>query len=456
MRHIGMSKRACHRGKFAQVGRLFASSLAISVLMTFAATVVWGQQTYSETILASFNGTNGANPMGALLQTAGGSFYGTTSAGGANNLGTVFKIDSGGTLTTLYSFGSSTTDGSTPKGSLVQLTGGTGLLYGTTELGGLYGMGTVFSVSQDGVVTIVYNFGATASDGANPWAALTASHDGTTLYGTTANGGSSGLGTVFSMTPMGQENWVYSFCSSNDGVQPLAPVIDGGDGYLYGTTSGGGPGGTVFKIPYAGAQPCSDVILLQGPNSNFNYGTSAALLLGTDGNFYGVTQGSGSGPDGGVLFELTQSDEFSVLHTFGYGTPDPDGSDPAYALIQGTSGAFYGTTAAGGANGGGTLFSFSTGTLTTLYNFGASASDGKSPNGIIQGVDGGFYGTTYSGGSAGDGILFKVAVGTASTTPATGSGSSGSGGGGAFGMFSVLWLGSLLIINLGLGVQKQR
>src|ERR1700678_247705 len=100
MRQVGMIKRACDRGKYAQLGSLFASVLAVSVLMTFAATVVWGQQTYSETILASFNGANGANPMGALLQTTDGSFYGTTSAGGANNLGTVFKIDSGGTLTT--------------------------------------------------------------------------------------------------------------------------------------------------------------------------------------------------------------------------------------------------------------------------------------------------------------------------------------------------------------------
>jgi uncharacterized repeat protein (TIGR03803 family) len=441
----------CDR-RFALCRSLVVSVFVGLFVSELVAPPVWAAQAASESILASFNDPvlhNGSNPVGSLLQASDGSLYGTTTTGGTNNLGTVFKIDSGGTLTTLHSFGSSTTDGSNPNGSLIQLTS-TGLLYGTTKLGGggdSPGGGTIFSISTAGSETIVYSFplvGTGFTDGSNPYAGLLASQDETTLYGTTSNGGANYLGTVFSITPTGQENWLYSFCSSNDGVQPLAPVIDGGDGYLYGTTSGGGAAGTVFKIPYAGAQPCSDVILLKGPSGDFNYGTSAALLLGTDGNFYGVTQGSGYGPNGGVLFELTKDGIVSVLHTFGYGTNDPDGSNPSYATIQGADGTLYGTTNTGGANGQGTLYSFANGTFSTLYSFGASNTDGANPNGIILGSDGAIYGTTANGGTVGLGTIFKITLSDASSPIS----SSKSGGGGAIGLFSLLWLSLYLIVRL--------
>lgn len=169
---------------------------------------------------------------------SGSSLYGTTSEGGTSGLGTVFRLkDTSGTWTesVIYNFAGGTGDGSYPYAGLL-LSGG--VFYGTTYYGGTYGAGTVFSLSASGntwTETVIYNFGG-AGDGANPHAPLTVSSG--VLYGTTYNGGASGDGTVFSLTPSGgswTEAVLYSF-SGTDGQSPHGGVVVGSEGVLYGTT----------------------------------------------------------------------------------------------------------------------------------------------------------------------------------------------------------------------------
>ena len=136
------------------------------------------------TTLHSFNGTDGATPYAGLVQGSDGNFYGTTIEGGTNGYGAVFNISTNGVLTNLYSFGGD--DGATPYAGLVQ--GSDGYFYGTTEKGGTHGYGTVFNISTNGMLTSLYSFTRGVDDGGNPYAALVQGSDGY-LYGTTEQAG---------------------------------------------------------------------------------------------------------------------------------------------------------------------------------------------------------------------------------------------------------------------------
>ncbi len=208
------------------------------VLLVCAATAVISRaQTF--TTLANFEGLNGSRPLGSLVQGADGDIYGTTSAGGANGLGTIFKTTPDGAVTTLYSFGSSPTDGSVPYGGLVQ--GVDGNFYGTTSESGansnqVFAGGTVFKITPGGALTTLHSFNV--SDGAYPVASLVQGSDGN-FYGTTEQGGASGNnGTVFKITPDGALTTLFSFGSQADyGAAPSGPLIQAPDGNFYGTTS---------------------------------------------------------------------------------------------------------------------------------------------------------------------------------------------------------------------------
>jgi len=209
-----------------------------------------------ETALYSFRGGNdGANPLAGLIDV-GGTLYGTTVGGGTNGCGgggcgTVFKVTTAGVEKVLHSFQGGT-DGLEPKASLVNV-GGT--LYGTTFYGGNGGpcCGTVFKITTAGAKTVLHSFQG-GSDGENPQTGLI--NVGGTLYGTTniggtgnCNGQDPGCGTVFKITTAGAETVLYSFLGGSDGENPQAGLINVG-GTLYGTTANGGASGngTVFKI----------------------------------------------------------------------------------------------------------------------------------------------------------------------------------------------------------------
>ena len=208
------------------------------------------------------------NPYGALLQATDGNLYGTTEAGGANGVGTVFKITTSGTLTTLYSFCSQSgcMDGYLPYAGLVQATNGD--LYGTTGFGGAScadtgGCGTIFKITKSGALTTLHSFCSQngCPDGKKPFAGLIQATNGN-LYGTTVGGGANGGGTLFKITTSGTVTTLYSFCSQSacaDGQTPLAVLVQATNGDLYGTTGFGGANcadtggcGTIFKITKSG------------------------------------------------------------------------------------------------------------------------------------------------------------------------------------------------------------
>jgi uncharacterized repeat protein (TIGR03803 family) len=199
-------------------------------------------------ILHSFNGPDGAGPSAGLIMDSVGSLYGTTRAGGANQLcpqeggcGTVFKLDANHKLTLLHSFVGGA-DGWAVGSGLVS--DAQGNLYGTTLGGGTSNMGTVYEVTKSGKERILHSFTG-APDGADPAATLFLDSDGL-FYGTTYSGGdvscvgaTYGCGTIFQIDKSGNEKVLYSFNGSSDGAEPTGNVIPDSSGNLYGTTSRG-------------------------------------------------------------------------------------------------------------------------------------------------------------------------------------------------------------------------
>jgi uncharacterized repeat protein (TIGR03803 family) len=221
------------------------------------------------------------------------------------------------------------------------------------------------------------------------------------FYGTTSYGGAGAGGTVFEMTPGGSLTELYGFFH---GSYPDAGLVLGTDGNFYGTISGGE--GAVFEIDAGGGVPTVLHFFCRDPLT-CGYNTVAGLVQGTDGDFYGTTSSGGPNDDGGAdtggtVFEITPLGKFTSLYSFCSQPGCTDGAVPVAALIQATDGNFYGTTAGGGANNGGTIFKITpAGVLTTLYSFCslANCADGASPQTpLIQAADGNFYGTTTYGG----------------------------------------------------------
>jgi uncharacterized repeat protein (TIGR03803 family) len=396
------------------------------VVFVFCAAMTTSSPAQTLSTLVSFNGTDGKYPV-SVIQGTDGNFYGLTFVGGAyggcsEGCGTVFQITPAGSLTTLHSFNGS--DGALPLGSLVQATDGD--FYGTTLSGGAYGYGTVFKSTAGGTLTTLHSFcdPAYCAEGYSPSAGLIQATDGN-FYGTTKYGGTYGVGTVFEITPQGTLTTLHSF-DGTDGDAPISALVQGADGNFYGTTNSGGANnaptctdgdlvgcGTLFKMTATGTLTtlynfCSQTNCTDGAQP------FAGLIQGTDGNFYGTTYGGGAfdncfGSGCGTVFKLIQG-TLTTLYSF-KGTPD--GALPLAGLAQGTDGNFYGTTAEAGAHSWGTVFKItSSGTETTLYSFcsQANCADGSySIAGLIQGTDGSFYGTTYGEPTNNDGTVFRIA-----------------------------------------------
>ncbi len=197
------------------------------------------------TTLHTFEGSDGWRPYG-LIQAADKNIYGITSSGGANGYGTVFAITTAGTFTSLYSFCAQTncSDGASPLGTPVQATDGN--FYGTTAGGGTNGYGTIFKITSGGTLTTLYSF--EGADGKAPWAGLVQGSDGN-FYGTTSGGGANGDGTIFSITSAGTLTTLHSF-DGTDGADSNGALVQGADGNFYGTTQLGGTHkkGTVFSL----------------------------------------------------------------------------------------------------------------------------------------------------------------------------------------------------------------
>jgi uncharacterized repeat protein (TIGR03803 family) len=396
-----MKLRTCGLFTFAP------ARLCIIVLFCFAAAIAAPAQSGFFTTLANFDGTDGSEPLGGVVQANDGNFYGTTFADGADYGGTVFKVTPAGTLTALYSFCSqpNCADGDEPYAGLMQASDGN--FYGTTYGGGANGGGTVFKITPAGVLSTLYSFCSQPNcpDGDEPYAGVVEGSDGN-FYGTTW-GGVYSYGTVFKITPAGALTTLYNFCSQpncSDGYAPAAGLVQGTDGNLYGTTlyTGIYPYlGTVFKIT-----PTGTLTTLHTFGGSDGYWPFAPLVQAADGNLYGG--GSTGGINGsGTLFKITPAGALTVLYNFCSQPNCADGGGPDGGVVQAADGNFYGTTCCGGAYTSGTVFRVTpTGAVSILHSFDSGGQSSKS--GLVQATDGNFYGTTQLGGS--DGTVFRVGV----------------------------------------------
>lgn len=375
-----------------------------------------------ETVLYAFTGaigasSDGATPLAALVMDSSSNLYGTTYNGGSSGKGSVFKLDSSGHESLLYSFTGTSGDGANPLSSLIIDSAGN--FYGTTFSGGASQQGTVFKLNPGtGQETVLYSFTGTSGDGAFPQAGLLMDSAGN-LYGTTISGGSAGVGTVFKLNPStSQETVLHNFAGGNtDGAEPKASLIMDSTGNLYGTTNTGGTlnEGVVFELNTSTSQET----LLHGFNGTLGDGVNpaAALIMDSSGNLYGTTTGGGSAGGGGTIFKLNTSSQESVLYSFAL--TNGDGSTPDAGLIADSAGNLYGTTYTGGSANVGTVFELnvSTGQEKVLYNFLGGSGDGANPQaGLVMDSAGNLYGTTNNGGPAGDGTIFKLNPSTGQET----------------------------------------
>jgi uncharacterized repeat protein (TIGR03803 family) len=307
-------------------------------------------------------------------------------------------------------------DGRLP-GVLVQAS--TGDLYGTTLLGGSNGSGTIFKISASGTLTTLYSFCAQSgcADGQEPSGLIQAA-DGY-LYGTTHGGGINGDGTVFKITLNGTLATLHSFDYGTDGAYPNG-LMQSVHGDLYGVTASGGPyvGGTVYRITPSGTLTTLYSFCAQSECAD-GRGPEGTLVQTLDGDLYGTTFSGGTGRGrGGTVFKITPSGTLTTLYNFcAQGGICIDGETPENLVLT-LDGSLYGMTQQGGANycidlGCGTVFTITrSGTLTTLYNFCAQGgcTDGSNPVGNLISVANGnqLYGTTYNGGAGGGGTVFKI------------------------------------------------
>jgi uncharacterized repeat protein (TIGR03803 family) len=323
------------------------------------------------------------------------------------------------TLTVLHDF--NRLDGSNPTNGLLLASDGN--FYGTTPFGGPgfnndADFGTVFRITSAGEFTNLVNF--TSNNGSHPYAPLIEGSNGN-LYGTTAGGGPLGPtrnGTVFKMTKAGVLTTLLEFPyepatdTFPDGVSPQAALVQGTDGNYYGTTAGGGTPniqntgghGTIFEMSPAGA-------LLQSVTVHQSNGEPgdlrAPLIQATNGNFYGTSYEGGGDTNAGSIFEFTPAGVVTTLHSFDGGAGG-QGNRPYDGLLQGSDGNFYGTTEYGGTAELGTVFKITpSGDYTVLVNF--TDANGQQPfASLIQATDGNFYGTASLGGTGSVGTIFRI------------------------------------------------
>jgi uncharacterized repeat protein (TIGR03803 family) len=269
------------------------------------------------TTLFSFDGAqHGANPGYLTLSPDGSTLYGTTYAGGAHGDGTVFSIPvTGGTPSNLFSFYLANNQGANPEGSLT-LNGTT--LYGTTSAGGKDNQGTVFSIPvTGGTLTTLSTFPfPDGTHGGQPGAGLTLS--GSTLFGTTVRGGTNGQGTVFSVPITGgTPTTLFSFDPNQSGAEPNGLMLSGST--LFGTTGLGGADngqGTVFSIPVNGGTltTLSTFPLVNGGSPAAPDGSIPSGMLTLSGStLYGTAQIGGVHGDGAVFALLIPEPSSFIL-----------------------------------------------------------------------------------------------------------------------------------------------
>jgi len=368
----------------------------------------------ADTILHSFSGPpgDGSGPDASLVRDSAGNFYGTTSAGGAYDRGTVFTMAPDGTgFTILHDFAGGTDDGATPKAALIFDDAGN--LYGTTFAGGGGGgMGTIFKLQTDGTgFTLLHSFLGGAHEGAQPAAALTWDPTRGIFWGTTYGGGPLDSGTVFTLYPDGTNFFTRfmfptQYCPA---WHPDSPLVLDDEGSLYSTSLFADDydnGGLVYHLAQGVA--CEVLHLFHGYPIDGQQPIGGVALDGA-GNLYGATMYGGSRSSGTVYTLRINGTGFRTLHNF---TESPaEGRTPGAGIILDGLGNIHGTTLFGGADNRGTVFTLPTdgSGFTLLHSFVGGPDDGDNPRGVTLDCSGNLYGTTFWGGaSLSRGVVFSV------------------------------------------------
>jgi uncharacterized repeat protein (TIGR03803 family) len=363
--------------------------------------------------IAVFDGTNGNGPYSSVVQGIDGNIYGTTDSGGNPNTqsGTLFRVTPSGKLTDLYNFCSKPrcTDGSSPASPPV--VGTDGNLYGVAG-GGILNQGVVYKMTLSGEYSVLYSFCPThpCTDGVGPGGIILGA-DGN-FYGAAGGGNASNGGVIFSISPSGQLKVLYRFCSvapnCQDGAGPNTPIL-GTDGNFYGVTSGGGSlgGGVLYELSSTGAYTvlynfCSYLEGCSAPGEPYD------VVRDANGNFFGTTEYSASGSPYGSVFEITSSNQLLVLHDF-----DDYNDWPYEGVMLGSDGNVYGVFGYDTKASGSIYKVTPEGGYSRIYTFKPNnRSVGAPPVGpLFQGTDGNFYGVTPYGPGSYDGEVFKFSYG---------------------------------------------
>jgi uncharacterized repeat protein (TIGR03803 family) len=378
----------------------FATALAVILAL---GSVSPSAQAQTLTVLYRFTGgADGENPVAGVVRDAAGNLYGTTGCNFCvSGFGSVFKVDKNGKETTLHSF-TGGTDGGNPNASLVRDAAGN--LYGTAFSGGAFGGGTVFKVDTTGDFTVLYSFAAYPNDGEAPFAGLIRDAEGN-LYGTTSSGGVYFDGTVFKLDASGNETVLHSF-NGTDGLLPFAGLVADAAHNLYGTTFQGGTfgGGTVFKLDAAG----TETVLHSFSKGN----PSAVLLRSAAGNLYGTAAVGGSTGSGAVFKLSDTTGKGTALYNFN-GAPDGV-EPTAGLVRDTAGNFYGTTFLGGGSGAGTIFKLDTTGKETVLYSFTGGTDGGNPESSLVMDAQGNLYGTTYLGGALscfppnGCGVVFKL------------------------------------------------
>lgn len=354
--------------------------------------------TFAVTKVADLGGANGSTPIGELAQAADGRFFGTTSAGGTNALGTLFQLAlAGPTVTKLHDFAMAT--GATPLGRLV--VGSDGALYGMASAGGTDNKGVIYKydLATSGYASL-RNLGTSANQ---PWAGLLEDGNGVFIGCTSLGGGTLDRGVIFRYTVASNTYTPLAVIGASTGAFPTGRLVRASNGLFYGFTSGGGTqnGGVIFSF-----DPVTNTYTrIHNFGGAFN-GTSpvgAPVLVGNV--IYGLCRTGGLG-SAGTLFSY---DLGTSTHATRVNLTPSTGTFPQAGLLLASNGKLYGANAEGGTHGYGTLFDYVPGATTLTVRRQLQAADGAVPKAsMIQASNGMLYGTLSELGGFGGGSIYRL------------------------------------------------
>ena len=367
----------------------------------------------SYTKMLDFDGaTNGSGPKGTLIQSSTGKLYGMTTYGGINNKGVLFEFDP-----TINSFSKhldfdGTNNGKWPYGSLMESSNG--ILYGMTNSGGTNELGVLFEYNpSSSSYTKKVDFDS-LTKGSNPQGSLIEANNAK-IYGMTELGGTNNMGVLFEYDP---STSLFSkkldFDDTNKGKNPLGSLMEASNGQLYGMTYKGGTNnrGVIFEYHPSTSSFIKVLDFDRAINGSSPFGS---LMEAANGKLYAMTWKGGIN-NKGAIFEYNPSNDI-YINIFSF-DDTTSGKWPYGSLMEASNGNFYGTTTQGGANNKGVLFEFnpSTNAYTKKLDFDGTAK-GTQPHGsLIEANNGKLYGLSAFGGTNDMGVLFEYDPSTNSYT----------------------------------------